>query len=122
MENTKASNVGSGVKLDHDKVDITFVFEYFPRALEAVAKVSEFGARKYARAGWRTVPDALRRYSAALGRHLLKEQTEGPYDITDSQLLHAAQVAWNALARLEKLLEDGCPLSKDPTEIQSENQ
>jgi hypothetical protein len=96
---------GEGVKHDAGKVDLTLVTEYFPRALTAVARVSELGVMKYARGAWRTVPDRIRRYSAALLRHFIDE-TRTPYD-DETDLAQAAQVAWNALARLEAMLEDG---------------
>ncbi len=99
----------AGVKLDSEKIDPTFVFEYFPRALLAVSEVSMFGAKKYTRAGWRTVPYGVQRYTAALDRHRLNEGIDGLYDENDSKLLHAAQVAWNALARLELMLTEGVP-------------
>ena len=78
---------------------------YFPRAIEAVASVSSFGATKYAWNGWRHVPDGLGRYTDAMLRHLTAEAAG--YDLdADSGLSHAAHTAWNALARLElKLLE-----------------
>lgn len=44
-------------------------------------------------------------YSDALGRHLAAEGSEGPTDHATG-LLHAAQVAWNALARIELTLRD----------------
>jgi hypothetical protein len=94
-----------GAKYDSDKPDITFVFEYFPRALLEVARVAEFGAQKYARGNWVHVKDNQRRYEAALGRHLLNKYIEGDND-KDSSLLHLAHSAWNALAVLELKLRD----------------
>lgn len=95
---------GSGVKYDADKAPVVRgALQYFPRALTEVAKVSAAGAQKYAWNGWRTLPDGFARYSDALGRHLLAE-CDGALD-ADTGCLHAAQVAWNALARLELLLE-----------------
>lgn len=101
-----------GAKFDFGKSPLfRGALDYFPRALSAVAEVSAYGANKYAWKGWETVPDGYLRYSDALGRHLVKESIEGYYDITDSNLLHAAQVAWNANARLEILLRDqGLPV------------
>ena len=90
-----------GAKMDAGKAPVMQgVLQYFPRALRLVSFVSLVGARKYAWKGWEKVPDGVNRYSDALGRHLLAESIEGPLD-TDTQQLHAAQVAWNALARLE---------------------
>lgn len=86
---------------------------YFPRAVEAVAAVSTFGASKYAWEGWRGVDDGLNRYSDAMVRHLLREGEKEVVD-PDSRLLHAAHTAWNALARLELILQEkdryGVPL------------
>ncbi len=95
----------AGVKYDADKVPVVRgAFHYFPRALTAVARVSAAGANKYTWKGWETVPDGATRYTDALGRHLLAE-TETPID-EETGCLHAAQVAWNALARLELMLRD----------------
>lgn len=93
-----------GAKLDSGKAPVMQgVIQYFPRALAAVARVSAIGARKYAWKGWESVPNGIERYGDALGRHLLAEEIEGPTD-ADTQCLHAEQVAWNALARLELIL------------------
>lgn len=97
----------SGVKYDQDKEPIVRgCLKYFPRALQEVARVSAAGAAKYQWDGWRTVPDGVNRYTDAMGRHLLAESF-GAFDNGPggTNCLHAAQVAWNALARLELLLE-----------------
>jgi hypothetical protein len=80
------------------------VLHSFPRALEAVAFVSQYGLKKYGRDdnswhGWKLVPDGQDRYADALVRHLAAHG----YD-EESGLLHAAHAAWNALAVLELLL------------------
>lgn len=107
-----ASPKSLGSKLDAGKSPLfRGALDYFPRALQAVAEVSAYGANKYAWKGWESVPDGYNRYSDALGRHLVKESYEGLYDYTDSDLLHAAQVAWNALARLERLYMDNPELT-----------
>lgn len=92
-----------GAKFDANKAPIwQGTLSYFPRALEAVAFVSAVGARKYSWKGWETVPDGFVRYSDALVRHLVAEGKE-QID-SDTGRLHAEEVAWNALARLELLL------------------
>src|SRR3990167_150811 len=100
---------GGGSKKDFGKCPVVQgCLQYFPMALMAVAWVSEYGFRKYGSwGGWKKVPNGSVRYLNAKGRHFLKEFIEGPYDDGDSALAHAAQDAWNALARLEKLLEEG---------------
>ena len=92
-----------GAKTDSGKPDASLLL-YFGHALTAVSEVGTHGARKYTRGGWQTVTDGQNRYTAAMLRHLLKEN----YEVMDSDLpvMHAAQVAWNALARLELMLRE----------------
>lgn len=95
-----------GSKLDAGKPKVSQgVLRYFPRALQAVAGISEFGAQKYLWDGWRTVPEGVQRYEEAMVRHILKEEIEGPDDY-DSLHYHRAHIAWNALASLELFLID----------------
>lgn len=96
-----------GAKLDVGKPPIfRGLLDYFPRALLSVSNVSAVGASKYAWKGWEDVPDGFNRYSDAMGRHILSEGRGELYDDGPggTGLLHASQVAWNALARLELLL------------------
>jgi hypothetical protein len=107
--------VSGALKFDTGKAPIAQgVLEYFPLALEAVAVVSQFGYDKYGGwGGWRHVPDGFGRYKDALGRHLLdagRERYAG-----DSNLLHRAHLAWNALATLELLLMQEVPLKNPST-------
>ncbi len=95
-----------GAKLDAGKPCLwRGAVDYFPGALRAVATVSTFGATKYSWKGWSTVPEGFERYSDAMVRHLVAESAESPWD-NDSGILHAAHVAWGALARLEFLLRE----------------
>ena len=107
MTTTGFFALNGGIKYDAEKIDPSFVLEYFPRALLAIAAVSEYGARKYTRGGWETVDNGILRYGAALARHQLAQHIEGPYDDSDSGLSHLAQQAWNTLAVLEKAIEFG---------------
>lgn len=95
------------MKYDGGKVDLLYLVEYFPDALEAVAWVAEYGERKYARGGWRGVADAVFRYSKALLRHFWLRVRGKEYDDGDSGLAHDAQTAWNSLAVLQKRIENG---------------
>ena len=82
------------------------VFAYFSRALEAVGTISKFGAGKHNNGvmptKWRDYPADV--YADALARHILVENSGEMYD-SESNMLHAGHAVWNALARLEKLLE-----------------
>lgn len=91
-----------GAKLDAGK-PIAGVLGDFGLALLEVAKVSTFGAGKYSRGGWRHAKDGVTRYGDAMWRHLLLEHVED--SAPDSGLSHQAHVAWNALARLELMME-----------------
>ena len=96
----------SGSKLDAGKNRLHLVLGSFTNALQAVGEVGTFGANKYTDNGWKSVPDGVDRYSDALLRHYFKEQAGESVD-TDSNLLHAAHLAWNALSRLELLIQQG---------------
>ncbi|MCK5612759.1 hypothetical protein KAR91_63385 [Candidatus Pacearchaeota archaeon] len=91
----------AGAKLDDGKIQAG-VLKDFSLALTAIAEVGSFGANKYTRGGWQSVPNGIERYEDAFWRHLLKERHE-PVD-EDSGLLHQAHLAWNILARLEMTL------------------
>ncbi len=93
-----------GAKLDEGKPRVGLMFKDFSQALLEVAKVTTIGAKKYCPGGWRLVENGFERYSDAVGRHQLKEATELIDE--DTGMLHAAQVAWNALARLELLIDE----------------
>lgn len=92
-----------GAKLDNGKPRTGLVVFGFAKALDEVAKVGTFGANKYCVNGWKSVPQGVDRYSDALMRHLLAEAAGEEKD-QDSELLHAAHAAWNALARLDLML------------------
>lgn len=98
---------GVGKKIDTGKAPVMRgLFAYFPKALLAVSQVSAYGAKKYnldySDKNWARVPGGLGRYSDADARHLISEAFES-HD-PESNYLHAAHHAWNALARLELIL------------------
>jgi hypothetical protein len=94
-----------GAKLDGGKIRPALVLMAFARALEAVTKVGTYGANKYTANGWMEVPNGEQRYYDAMFRHLLAE-AKGEYWDKETNLLHAAHAAWNALARLDLILRD----------------
>ena len=94
-----------GAKLDAGKPDLDLVLGDFSRALIQVGSVGTFGANKYSRSGWLSVPNAQDRYRSALLRHYFYEKS-GEQSDPESNLLHAAHLAWNALAYLELLLRE----------------
>ena len=106
----------SGAKLDAGKNRLGLVLLSFSRSLEAVGSVGTLGACKYTDHGWVEVPSGIARYTDALLCHLL---AEGRGEVSDPQteLLHAAHVAWNALARLDLMLRQAVP--SQPNQSQS---
>jgi len=94
----------AGAKLDFGKNRLSLVINGFTKGLQEVGKVGTGGAVKYTDNGWKEVPNGFARYSDAMYRHLLSEAA-GEVRDQDTELLHAAHTAWNALARLELLIE-----------------
>jgi hypothetical protein len=83
----------SGRKDDSEKLQMNLL----PwDALEEVAKVLTAGAKKYSPNGWKTVPDKVERYEAALIRHLAAYKRGEDLDPEDG-LSHLAHLACNAL-------------------------
>jgi hypothetical protein len=99
----KAAN-SMGSKLDAGKAEYDMVLFSFPDALAHVDRIGKFGARKYTKGGFLEVPNGQMRYFNADIRHKLKELRGEELD-PDSQELHLAHAAWNALAKLQLFLE-----------------
>lgn len=91
-----------GAKLDDGK-PLAGLLGDFSLALMAVVDVGTYGAKKYSRGGWQSVPEGQQRYTDAMWRHMLAENRG---ELDESGLLHMAHAAWNALARLELKLRD----------------
>lgn len=68
-------------------------------AIEEIVRVYTMGAEKYADNAWKTIPDAHRRYLAALFRHIAAYE-RGERKDKESGLSHLAHAAWNAIAIL----------------------
>lgn len=105
-----------GAKLDDGKVDMSLI-EFLPRAMKEVLRVMTYGKVKYTRGGFLEVPDGVNRYSAAMLRHYFAAKEEGKYDQDPwydteeglpykGKIMHDAQVAVNALFRLELMLRE----------------
>jgi len=92
-----------GAKFDAGKVRPSLILNAMPLAILAVSEVGTYGANKYSENGWKDVDNGIARYTDAMDRHRIKE---GLAVFDDSGLMHAAQVAWNALARLELMLRE----------------
>lgn len=100
MNNVESQGRGkAGLKDDKGKP----MWELLPwKALNGLISILTFGASKYAPNGWRTVPNARERYTAALLRHLYAIQMGEKFD-KESGLKHVDHLLCNAafLSELE---------------------
>lgn len=96
-------NEDRGMKYDDDKPRMDLLVSGCPNALEAVASVLTFGAKKYAAHSWQTVPHGNERYLAAQLRHITAVQKGEQLD-PESGMHHLAHAACNALFILELAL------------------
>ncbi|WP_416398108.1 dATP/dGTP diphosphohydrolase domain-containing protein [Allohahella sp. A8] len=88
-----------GMKHDTGKPRTGLMVDGFALALNEVAKVTTFGAEKYAPDNWRKVDNATSRYRDAVYRHLLASAHER--NDSESGLPHLAHAAWGLLVLLE---------------------
>lgn len=80
-----------GLKFDSGKLMYDLIP---PEAETALARVLTFGANKYTRNGWQTVPNAVERYEAALMRHLNAHRRGELFD-PESGLTHLEHALCN---------------------------
>lgn len=82
----------------------------FPRAMKALARLGEFGCKKYnVSNGDRSfvdTPDAYNVFVNKIGRHMVDEALEGPINSEDDGQAHPVQRAWNAMAAAEVWLKE----------------
>lgn len=91
-----ADTKGTGYFEGHDDADKLRVELVPAEAIEDVARVLGFGAKKYFENGWKTLPDPEPRYLASLLRHVYRIQCGEEID-PDSGLPHIAHAATNAM-------------------------
>lgn len=87
-----------GKKYDNGKLRLGEMILDFSKPLSLICEVWMLGAEKYAKSNWRYVNNAFDRYTNAMIRHFILEETE-VYD-KETEFHHAVHVAWNAIARL----------------------
>ena len=93
-----------GIKHDKNKLRLAEMIIDFKEPLQELCKVWEFGAGKYGKSNWKEVANAKDRYTNALLRHLVAEEDKLTDD--ETELLHAAHIAFNALARMYFILKN----------------
>ena len=108
LNKKQAQKENKGIKNNQNKPQISLLFKQFPKALEAVAKCSEYGHQKYKETdedylNFKRVDGGSKAYADAGLRH--RTFVEKTLD-EDSGLPHAWHIAWNALAELQLILEN----------------
>ena len=93
-----------GTKFDDGKPRLAEMIIDFREPLQELCKVWEFGAKKYSKSNWKLVENGKDRYTNALLRHLVAEEDKSTDD--ETELLHCAHIAFNALARLYFILKE----------------
>lgn len=112
--NIKNEILAKGGRDDSEKTRFDLLEPY---ALEQLAKVFTFGARKYADNNWLDRPMAWSRILASLHRHLNKFQQGEEID-PETGLSHAAHIAWNAMALVSYAKH--CPEKDDRRKVTNE--
>lgn len=104
MNHTENAPASAGRK--NDRKDGKVRMDLLPwRELTEIARVYTAGAKKYGDNTWQRLPDGYARYKGAMLRHLAAVEAGEAVD-AETGCLHAAQVAWNAIAMLHfKLAE-----------------
>ncbi|QGH45101.1 hypothetical protein [Ralstonia phage Reminis] len=95
-----------GAKYDAGKPRVDLLIDGCPLSLEEVSKVLTFGSKKYADHNWQKVPEAEKRYKAAMMRHVLASAKGEKVD-DESSLSHLAHAACCILFMLELELRNG---------------
>lgn len=98
FEAKQAATELKGLKYDGGKPRFSLLRFGVARALEGVARVLTFGARKYSAHSWRNVEEGVDRYWSAMERHLNEIAKHG-LDSRDDESgeLHIDHVATNVL-------------------------
>lgn len=100
--------MSQGIKFDHDKPD----YSLMPfGALDEVAKVLTYGAKKYDRHNWKHV-EAIR-YQAALMRHF-SAYMQGEANDPETGISHLAHMACSVMFLLQKDIDVQKQITKEP--------
>lgn len=99
----KPNEMEQGNKIEarkNDRLDDKLRWELLPlEDVEDIVRVYTAGAKKYGPDQWQNLPDGIKRYKAALLRHLVEFDKGNEID-EETGCRTLAQVAWNAIAML----------------------
>lgn len=106
-------NDKAGQKFDDGKLEMGEFFSQFPKALEGLCIVAQYGKNKYSEGNgnvnFKEVPNAIKRYKDAMVRHMMA-YLSGEYIDKESKKPHLFHLMWNvsALIELEQELTREC--------------
>lgn len=99
-KNTRMEQENKTEARKNDRLDDKLRWELLPlEDVEDIVRVYTAGAKKYGPDQWQNLPDGIRRYKAALLRHLVEFDKGNEID-KETGCHHLAAVAWNAIAML----------------------
>jgi len=94
----------TGQKFDSGKLEMGEFFSQFPKALEGLCTVAQYGKIKYSEGNgnvnFKEVPEALKRYKDAMVRHLMA-YLNGEWLDSESLCPHLYHLLWNVCAIIE---------------------
>ena len=93
-----------GQKFDSGKLEMGEFFSQFPKALEGLCTVAQYGKIKYSEGNgnvnFKEVPDSLKRYTDAMVRHMMAYLKSEFLD-GESLCPHLYHLLWNVCALIE---------------------
>lgn len=92
--------MAEALRYNEDKPELSYLPRSFPKMVEAVARVMQFGAAKYEDGNWQKGGKPDKEYWDSLFRHLSYVWQGQDYD-EDSACLHLGHAVWNLCALLE---------------------
>lgn len=96
--------MAEGQKFDNDKLEMGEFFSQFPKALEGLCTVAQYGKIKYSEGNgnvnFKAVPNAIKRYKDATVRHLMA-YLKGEWLDSESLCPHLYHLLWNISALIE---------------------
>lgn len=98
------TNASQHLKADGGKSNPLLLEQGMPDALEAVNATLDYGAIKYEAHSWKKVPDAIKRYDAAMRRHR-RERDKGENFDAESLLHHLSHEIVCGLMVLQLIIE-----------------
>lgn len=96
----KERRMAKAMRFNDGKPKLSYMMRSFPKAIEAIARIKEFGAAKYDDGNWRHGGKPDEEYLDSMLRHLTL-YLKGEVHDKDSGCHHLGHMIWNISAMLE---------------------